>query len=63
MTGEDGLPRDRQTPVRHFIDLAMATPGMVEGLRTGRADAIAQFFEMAPGAHVEALVVKSQSES
>lgn len=48
----------RESRVQHFVDLAHETPGMVEGLRSGSIDAMVDFFELAPGAHVTAVAVE-----
>lgn len=48
----------RETRVQHFVDLAHETPGMVSGLRSGSIDAMVDFFELAPGAHVTAVTVE-----
>ena len=48
----------RELRVQHFVDLAHETPGMVEGLRLRSIDAMVDFFELAPGAHVTAVAVE-----
>ena len=48
----------RESRVQHVADLAHETPGMVEGLRSGSIDAMVEFFELAPGAHVTAVAVE-----
>ena len=43
---------------KEFARLAEATPGMVESLKAGNADALVEFLELAPGVKVESITVE-----
>lgn len=58
MAESRSIPEVRETRVQHFVDLAHETPGMVDGLRSGSIDAMVDFFELAPGAHITAVTVE-----
>lgn len=61
MTDSHSVPEDREKRVQHFVDLANETPGMADALRAGSIDAMVDFFELAPGAHITEVTVKESA--
>lgn len=55
------VPEVREDRIQHFVDLANERPGMVEGLRAGSIDAMVDFFELAPDAHITEVRVRESA--